>query len=85
MTKMRLKFKMKRWHDEIGVLHRRRKFLRSIERHYFQRELGKFRKKKPLDCGKTQCKLCHSDKYPKRELSKRDIIDNLSFKEQLKE
>lgn len=49
------------------------------------KQKGRFRKKKALDCGNPQCHLCHSDKYPKRELTYREWEANLKLKEQSNE
>lgn len=46
---------------------------------------GRFRKKDAFDCGNPQCKICHSDKFPKREPTRKEIKSNLDFKEQKKE
>ena len=46
---------------------------------------GRFRKKDAYDCGNTRCFLCHSDKYPKRQITRKEEKSNLSLKEQKKE
>jgi hypothetical protein len=43
---------------------------------------GRFRKKKHLDCGVTQCFLCHSDKYPKRKKTRQELFSEIKFKEE---
>lgn len=48
------------------------------------KQIGRFRKKDAYDCGNTQCKICHSDKFPKRTLSRQEKKSNLSLKEQLR-
>lgn len=44
-------------------------------------QVGRFRKTDNGDCGNTRCYICHSDKFPKRELTKQEVIANISFKE----
>jgi len=46
------------------------------------KQKGRFRKKKDLDCGNPRCHMCHADKYPKRELTYREWEVNLKLKEQ---
>jgi hypothetical protein len=48
-------------------------------------QIGRFRKKDAWDCGNTKCFVCHSDKFPKRELTSQEIASKLSFDEQMKE
>lgn len=37
------------------------------------RQPGRFRKKKPLDCGNTKCGICHRDKFPKRQKTRQEL------------
>ncbi len=46
---------------------------------------GRFRKKDAWDCGNPQCGVCHSDKYPKRELTRGEERNYVSFREQVRE
>ena len=48
-------------------------------------QMGRFRKKHAYDCGKTQCRICHGEKFPKRQLSRQEIMAELRFKEQSRE
>jgi hypothetical protein len=48
-------------------------------------QVGRFRKKDAWDCGNPQCGICHSDKFPKRSLTNREVKSNFSYKEQLKD
>lgn len=48
-------------------------------------QIGRFRKTDAFDCGIPHCKICHYNKYPKRELSRQEEESNRRFKEQLKE
>lgn len=45
-------------------------YWRSASEHasYLRRiaQAGRYRKRKPLDCGKTRCGTCHGDKWPRR-------------------
>ncbi len=46
---------------------------------------GLFRKKHALGCGKSQCSLCHSDKYPRRETTRHERHSELKLKEGIEE
>lgn len=48
-------------------------------------QIGRFRKKDAFDCGNTQCYICHSDKYPKREKTYQEHVSDMKFKEGLEE
>lgn len=83
---------MKRWHEEY---HRtKRQWVEDCRRRLDwwgygglleTRQIGRFRKRKPYDCGNTQCYMCHSDKFPKRELTHQEFFSKLSLKEQMDE
>ena len=45
-------------------------------------QIGRFRKKDAYDCGNPKCFVCHSDKFPKRDLTKQEILSEVAFKEQ---
>jgi hypothetical protein len=45
-------------------------------------QVGRFRKKDAWDCGNVRCYLCHSDKFPKRQLTNKEVRSNISLKEQ---
>lgn len=49
------------------------------------RELGRFRKRHALDCGKVRCGVCHGNKYPKRERHEHEVRADESFREQVRE
>jgi hypothetical protein len=49
------------------------------------KQKGRFRKKKDLDCGNPRCHMCHSDKFPKRKLTRRESEANLKLREQSSE
>jgi len=46
---------------------------------------GRFRKIKNLDCGVPQCWLCHSDKFPVREKTRKELIADLKLEEGISE
>jgi hypothetical protein len=48
-------------------------------------QVGRFRKMDGEDCGRPQCKVCHGDKFPKRQLTRHEKKSLLSLKEQKKE
>jgi hypothetical protein len=91
---------MKRWHEEYYVFHRQWKKHRKMHVESNKKvpgrdpyevdcpcddQVGRFRKKDAHDCGRACCGICHSDKFPKRQLTDKEIVSNISFKEQLKE
>ena len=45
------------------------------------KQIGRFRKKKTLDCGQRRCFVCHSDKFPKRERTYQERCSELKLKE----
>lgn len=83
---------MRRWHSEKALMLRRWKHEMSIHGYDWRNPpdpkcdhsachcaagIGSMRKKKPLDCGRPRCLVCHSEKflYPKaRANKKRDVI-----------
>ena len=46
---------------------------------------GRFRKRRAWGCGKTQCLLCHSDKFPKRQTTHDERRSELKLKEGIEE
>lgn len=46
---------------------------------------GRFRKRDAHDCGRARCQVCHGYKVPKRELTRKERLANLVFREQLKD
>jgi len=46
------------------------------------KQAGRFRKKDAYGCGNTRCWICHSDKYPKRKLSRQELVADLQLEEQ---
>jgi hypothetical protein len=88
---------MYRWHKDRQVMARRQKLWDSVNesfdlgnvriRKFFprkERTLGRFFKKKPFDCGRARCGICHWDKFPRRRL-RDEQRSFLNTKEQIKE
>lgn len=44
----------------------------------------RFRKVHPLDCGNKQCRICHSDKYPTRKLTKKENEQREDYEEYMR-
>lgn len=74
---------MKRWQEDLNHCKKQQKIWNKYTT--FSRELGKFRKKHALDCGKVRCKVCHFYKYPDREFDEHEILSDIGYKEQLHE
>jgi hypothetical protein len=53
---------MKRYADERPLLARRAAQWRALSSDACDVEPGRFRKRKPLDCGRARCQVCHCDK-----------------------
>jgi hypothetical protein len=49
------------------------------------KQIGRFRKTDAYDCGHARCFMCHSDKFPVREKTRKELRSELKFKEQLEE
>ena len=49
------------------------------------KQIGRFRKTDAHDCGHSHCFMCHSDKFPVREKTRKELRSELKFKEQLEE
>lgn len=71
---------MKRYHQEKSVMRRNIKLAKIFNCPL--KPYGCFRKKDSMDCGKSQCGCCSSHKFPKRELTQKEILANFNFKEQ---
>ena len=72
---------MKRWHEDYFHTYREWK----KDSFHENRAKGFYRKRKAFDCGNSQCRICHSDKFPVRELTKQEMKAKLKFKEQCAE
>ncbi len=72
---------MKRYHEDRGLMSRRRKFYAHVM-HVVVDSAGRFRKRKPLDCGRAQCKLCHGEKLFNRP-SVKDLRADEAFRFEL--
>ena len=71
---------MKRWNEEQKYCKRQQKIVKCLGFKY-NKPLGKYRKRKGLDCGNPQCHLCHCDKFPRRRLTRKEQISLQDFKE----
>lgn len=72
---------MKRYHDDWALIQRRARewWNWTHGSEWAAKPMGKFRKRKPLDCGKSQCVCCHGDaKYPKRKPTRQEVMNELS-------
>jgi hypothetical protein len=71
---------VKRWHEETALMTSRRRA--ALTEHDRQLELGRLRKRKPLDCGNPRCGVCHPSKrwYRKdrRHVDRREIDAQLA-------
>ena len=87
---------MRRWHEDATAMNRQKKIWWKIKRNveWSAKEnsmngktigsLGRFRKKHAMDCGKSECFICHSDKLLKIKSKQQEIAD-LKLKEELNE
>lgn len=73
---------MKRRHtpEEIALLKRWEKDWKAFTDRFSGSNRPISRKKHPLACGCTHCFVCHSDKYPKRQLTKQEMFANEDLK-----
>ena len=70
---------MKRYHEERALMERRAKEYMTFGPGPKGNEPGRFRKKKPFDCGKSRCCVCNGElKYPKRKPTRQEIKHELS-------
>jgi hypothetical protein len=83
---------MKRWHEEVSkyrqqwrkLTHRSDPAIGRVEE--CGSELGRYRKKHALDCGKARCGVCHYHKfYEKSDRHEFEVRSDDSFREQLRE
>lgn len=72
---------MKRYHEDRGLMSRRRKFYSHVM-DVLVDSAGRFRKRKPLDCGRAKCKLCHGEKLYNRP-SVKDLRADEAFRFEL--
>ena len=82
---------MRRWRSEKHIAIRRRREHLTLVHGWPERpvdcdcdrQLGRFRKRKALGCGRARCHLCHGDKLLGRA-RRRDLAAALKLKEGLK-
>lgn len=71
---------MKRWHQEYGVM---KKQLKLYKKYHMNGKCvgqkGRFRKKKSMDCGNPKCQMCHSNKFPKRLKTRKEIKSEIDY------
>lgn len=72
---------MRRYHQEEQLLISRARRERDLVGRRAS-DLGRYRKKHPLDCGNARCHLCHSDKVPKRTLTRQEKAAAIRQQEQ---
>lgn len=76
---------MKRWHEEAAYMYRqwKRRYCMFNDTIAIEdrRSRGYFRKRKSFDCGKSRCYICHSDKLPKREITRQELFSDWKLKE----
>lgn len=68
----------KDWSDKVGVS----AYVVDCE---CDEQKGRFRKTKAFDCGNPRCYICHSDKFPKRDITYQEWCADLALKEWLDE
>ena len=49
------------------------------------RQYGRYRKRKPFDCGHARCSCCPFTKFPKRWTTYQEWVSDLKFREGLKD
>ena len=82
---------MKRWHqDSRHSFKEWKKWISWHNRYESNEEMfhvskGRFRKKKPFDCGNSKCFQCHSDRYPKRDENYQEWVSRKKLQEGLEE
>ena len=77
---------MKRRAQEGRLLRKRQQFWWEVCRGQLPLDPpGYFRKRKPLDCGRSRCYVCASHKYPKRRLSRAELQAQLAAREQMRD
>jgi hypothetical protein len=75
---------MKRWHQEVAHCKREQATDKLYDGRR-ERQLGHYRKRHALDCGKPHCQVCHQDKFPKRELTYQEVRSDFEYRGQMKE
>ena len=76
---------MTRYHAELAIIHRRvREWISLSSPPHGKIVPGRFRKKKPLDCGRARCGLCSAMKLLSVP-TVQELRDRVTVKEQLQE
>lgn len=69
---------MRRYHEEKKLIEQRAKFRQMLESSFMSgahrvTQLGRFRKTMRCGgCGRARCQICHSYKFPKRQLTRQE-------------
>lgn len=75
---------MKRWHSDMHKI--KPKVCSALALFELnspkRRQLGRYRKRKPGDCGNTKCHICHYNKIID-DKTRAMLIADINFKEQL--
>ena len=70
---------MRRWHEELPLMLGRWRADQRRHRIPSAKGPGMYRKRRPHDCGRTRCYLCHEDKLsgarPVREAARRGRLN----------
>jgi len=72
---------MKRFHEETHLMTARQRFDRKTTSRV--KHQGRYRKMRPLDCGKTHCGVCHRHKMFGHEETRQEQRNELAFREQV--
>ena len=66
---------MQRWHSERHIAHRHLRDRAQLIYSESGQQLGRFRKRNGLDCGRARCFLCHGDKLLDRQTREECLAD----------
>lgn len=72
---------MKRYEEERKIMQRRYSENKNFKGGYTNKKAGHFRKRHFLDCGNSRCHVCHSDKFPIREITTQEKLAELELEE----
>ena len=81
---------MQRWHRERHIARKHQRDRAQLtccdsdQQFDRDRQLGRFRKRNGLDCGRARCFLCHGDKLLDRQTREESLAD-LKMKEGIDE
>ena len=75
---------MQRWHRERHIARRHQRDRAHLIYSESEQQLGRFRKRNGLGCGRARCFLCHGDKLLDRQTREESLAD-LKMKEGIDE